>query len=94
MHDVAHDEIIDSYNKWAETYDSITNPTRILAVKVINKFLSEFRGKNIIEPGCGTGEITKLFVSHAEHVISFDNAYKMLKKARAKIKSDKVMFFL
>lgn len=88
--------IKESYNKWADQYDSNVNKTRdmegeklklILAQHVINN-----AWQSVLEIGCGTGKNTEWFVKHFEHVTSADFSEEMLAVAKAKINAVNVEF--
>lgn len=81
-----------SYNSWAEQYDTNENKTRDLDRKATIQILSKYEFENVLELGCGTGKNTKWLITKAKLVVGLDFSDEMLRKANAKIKSDKVKF--
>lgn len=81
-----------SYAKWSHTYDEVDNPTRDLDEKVVKKMLTNLKGKDVIEAGCGTGKNTIWLSGKAKSVTAFDFSKQMLNVARNKIKSANVKF--
>ncbi len=84
--------IRESYNKWAIQYDSNINKTRDLEGKILRTFLKEYKAKNILEIGCGTGKNTEWFVKNFNHVTSVDFSEEMLAVAKAKVIEANVKF--
>lgn len=82
----------ESYNIWAEVYDSAGNKTRDLEKIVAKNILSNYSFKKLIELGCGTGKNTEWLLEKADEIIALDFSKKMLAKASDKIKSKKVLF--
>ena len=60
------------YNNWADTYDTVENPTRDLDQVVTQTTLGDLRFKSILEIGCGTGKNTSLLAQIVERVQAFD----------------------
>lgn len=84
--------IDDSYNAWAESYDSMKNKTRDLEAEVLrNTFVNPHYG-NVLELGCGTGKNTGWLAEKADYVTAFDFSPMMMKKAREKIDAENVIF--
>lgn len=82
----------DSYNAWAESYDSMKNKTRDLEAEVLRQtFLNPHYG-NILELGCGTGKNTGWLAQKADHVTAFDFSKKMMDKAREKSDAENIIF--
>lgn len=82
----------ESYNTWADSYDSMNNKTRDLEAKVLrNTFLNPHYG-NILELGCGTGKNTGWLSEKADFVTAMDFSPKMIKKAKEKITAKNVNF--
>ncbi|MEN8123510.1 MAG: class I SAM-dependent methyltransferase [Bacteroidota bacterium] len=81
-----------AYNSWANIYDSNHNKTRDLDKVVTIKTLSNYQFDNVLELGCGTGKNTEWLVEHAKQIIGLDFSDEMLKKAKEKIRSNKVKF--
>ncbi|MBO6621213.1 MAG: class I SAM-dependent methyltransferase [Balneola sp.] len=84
--------IKESYNSWAEQYDSNKNKTRDLDIKSTIETLSRYNFKNVLELGCGTGKNTFWLLNKAERIIGLDFSTEMLKIAKEKVVSDKVEF--
>ncbi len=85
-------KIGDSYNSWAESYDSGENKTRDLEATVLrNTFLNPHYG-NILELGCGTGKNTGWLSEKADFVTALDISSRMIAKAKEKIKAENVTF--
>lgn len=84
--------ISDSYDSWANTYDSMQNKTRDLEAEVLrNTFLNPHYG-NILELGCGTGKNTGWLAEKADFVTAFDFSEKMISKAQEKVPAENVTF--
>lgn len=84
--------ISDSYNSWAESYDSMNNKTRDLEAEVLrNSFLNPHYA-NILELGCGTGKNTEWLSEKADFVTAIDFSKGMISKARKKISAENVTF--
>ena len=83
----------DLYDLWSETYDTVRNRTRDLE-KISLDWALGYVGKadHCIEIGCGTGKNTTVLLSKSNRVTSVDISPLMLKKANAKIHSDRVSF--
>jgi malonyl-CoA O-methyltransferase len=86
--------IRDAYTDWSATYDSDRNLTRDLDQRVARQELDRFRGKSILELGCGTGKNTPLLASIGERVHALDFSAGMIDKARAKVEALNVSFEL
>ncbi|WP_029037463.1 class I SAM-dependent DNA methyltransferase [Salinimicrobium xinjiangense] len=85
-------KIGDSYNAWADSYDSMKNKTRDLEGKVLRQtFLNPHYG-NILELGCGTGKNTGWLSEKADFVTALDISPKMIEIARKKITAENVTF--
>lgn len=81
-----------AYNSWAEQYDTNDNKTRDLDALATKETLSQYRFKNVLELGCGTGKNTLWLLDKAELIIGLDFSQEMLIIAREKIKDGKVEF--
>ena len=84
--------IAKAYNSWAEQYDTNDNKTRDLDKKATTETLSKYEFDNVIELGCGTGKNTEWLITKAKFIIGLDFSEEMLKKAKDKIKTEKVRF--
>ena len=85
-------DVRESYNRWAEIYDTNENKTRDLEATALRKTLSGNRFENILEIGCGTGKNTEWLADICEHVTAVDLSEEMLARAKDKIKSENVVF--
>ena len=78
-------DIRNSYNQWAEQYDSNANKTRDLEAKVLRETLCDFSFESCLEIGCGTGKNTVWLAEKAKQVLAVDLSEEMLAKAKKKI---------
>jgi ubiquinone/menaquinone biosynthesis C-methylase UbiE len=85
-------ETQDAYNNWAQTYDTVNNPTRDLEAKAIIMLIEPIHIGCILEIGCGTGKNTQWLKDHCNELIAVDFSEEMMKISREKIKDDKVRF--
>jgi ubiquinone/menaquinone biosynthesis C-methylase UbiE len=81
-----------AYNQWAESYDSVVNPTRDMDKKVMQSMLADLSFKKVLELGCGTGKNTAWLASKTDSVTAVDLSSEMLTRAREKTKADNVKF--
>ncbi len=84
--------IVDSYNQWAEQYDSSENKTRDLDRVATQETLSKYAFAKVLELGCGTGKNTAWLLEQGAEVIGLDFSEGMLEKAREKIQSPRANF--
>ena len=84
--------IQDAYTDWSITYDSDRNLTRDLDQLATKETLANRRYHNVLEVGCGTGKNTLLLTQLGERVCALDLSVGMLKQAKRKIQSDRVIF--
>jgi len=85
-------QIEQTYDVWAQQYDSCENPTRDLEKQVAQEYYANVQMNEVLEIGCGTGLNTALLTEKAEKVIALDFSIKMLEKAREKFKDKPVIF--
>jgi ubiquinone/menaquinone biosynthesis C-methylase UbiE len=85
-------DVEQAYNIWAGQYDSNHNKTRDLEAVALRETLSGFQFKNCLEIGCGTGKNTEWLLGIAAHITAVDFSEEMLLKAKAKIRSENVIF--
>ena len=85
--------IKEAYNSWANQYDSNNNKTRDLEAVSIRATLENIKFDTCLEIGCGTGKNTEWLLTKAKEILAIDLSEEMLLKAKAKIKSDKVLFY-
>lgn len=81
-----------AYNKWAETYDDVSNKTRDIEAVAFRKVLGNSKYKKVLELGCGTGKNTEWLINQTDDLTCVDFSEKMLKKAQEKMKSGNVKF--
>lgn len=84
----------DSYDSWANQYDTNFNKTRDLESICLQKILSGRNFHSVLEVGCGTGKNTAWLQERSMYLLGVDLSEEMLKKAKEKIKSPKVEFKL
>ena len=84
--------IKESYNSWANQYDTNNNKTRDVENIALQKVLSTIHFDYCLEVGCGTGKNTIWLMEKASNVLAIDFSVAMLEKAKEKISSDKVEF--
>ena len=82
----------EAYNQWSATYDTDENRTRDLDQVVTRQTLEGMRCESILEIGCGTGKNTLLLAEIGERVRALDISEGMLKRAKAKLDLDNVIF--
>ena len=85
-------DVKDSYNRWADQYDSNKNKTRDLEAFALRECLAALPFKTCLEMGCGTGKNTIWLLDKAELITAVDLSEEMLSRAKQKITSDKVSF--
>lgn len=84
--------IQDSYNRWADIYDTNKNLTRDLDTNVTRSLLTNQRFNSILELGCGTGKNTLFFAQIGKRVHALDFSEGMILKAKEKVLADNVRF--
>lgn len=82
----------DAYNHWAQTYDTVDNPTRDLEAIAIRTVLAPLKVDHTVEIGCGTGKNTKWLQERCRKLTAVDFSEEMMQIAKEKIKADKVQF--
>lgn len=80
---------MNSYKYLSEIYDKSMNLSGIDYNKWVEKIINLMRGKskdikNILELGCGTGNLTKKLLDKGYEVVGIDKSYEMLDIARQK----------
>ena len=81
-----------SYNYWAEQYDTNDNKTRDLEAIALRKTLSDISFDSVLEVGCGTGKNTIWLLEKAMQVTAVDLSEEMLARAKEKISTPHVQF--
>ncbi len=75
---------IDTYNMIASEYDNEYG-TDYSDAPYIDKFLESLNGKEILNIGCGLGNLTNYMNEHGFNVIGIDLSNEMLKIAKSQI---------
>lgn len=81
-----------AYTEWSATYDIDRNRTRDLDEQVTRRVLGMLRCNRILEIGCGTGKNTAFLAGIGRSVLALDFSEGMIKRARAKVLHEHVMF--
>ena len=77
--------VTDAYEIWSESYDTDPNPLLALEERYFLASMEKFRGKDIVELGCGTGRWLKLLEDiRPRSLMGVDLSLPMLEKARMK----------
>lgn len=76
--------IRESYNEWADQYDTNANKTRDLEAVALKQMLGKITFENVLEIGCGTGKNSIWLNEKAKHLTAVDFSEKMLAKAKEK----------
>ncbi len=84
--------IRESYNAWADQYDTNANKTRDLEAVALRQMLGKITFKNVLEIGCGTGKNSIWLNEKAKHLTAVDFSEKMLAKAKEKPELKNVNF--
>ena len=85
-------DVEESYNNWADQYDTNLNKTRDLEAFALKECLANISFESCLEVGCGTGKNTAWLLTKAQHITAIDLSVEMLSKAKEKIVSEKVNF--
>ncbi len=85
----------DIYSRHADSYDELVSHEdyrRNLAVRLDELF--DFMGKSCIEPGTGTGRLTRMYIEKAASTLCLDLSPHMLERAALNLASyrDKIVF--
>jgi ubiquinone/menaquinone biosynthesis C-methylase UbiE len=75
-------EVAAAYDRWAESYDWVENPTRDLDAAAMRAQNFALAGATIVEAGCGTGKNTVWLAAQARFVTALDFSETMLERAR------------
>ena len=81
-----------SYDLWANQYDSNENKTRDLEKVALREILGPLTFKHCLEIGCGTGKNTVWLAQKSDELTAVDLSANMLEKARGKVPQDNVIF--
>lgn len=75
-----------AYDRWAPSYDAYPNPTVAMARMALERDITDVKGLNIFEFGCGTGEnLHSLGGKGAGSLTGVDVSEGMLTVARARL---------
>ncbi|MGC9334508.1 MAG: class I SAM-dependent methyltransferase, partial [Anaerolineae bacterium] len=85
-------DVAAAYDRWAAAYDADGNPTRDLNALALRRQAFGWRGRAVLEVGCGTGLNTAWLAGRAGQVIAVDVSQGMLARARERISSAGVQF--
>jgi ubiquinone/menaquinone biosynthesis C-methylase UbiE len=85
-------DVKESYNNWADQYDTNTNKTRDLEALALKECLPNILFESCLEIGCGTGKNTAWLLTKAQDITAVDLSVEMLSKAKEKVQSDRVNF--
>lgn len=81
-----------AYQHWANSYDSVVNPTRDLDARVMREKFANRRFERVLELGCGTGKNTPLLAGIAKELVAMDFSPAMLEIAQAKVQATNLRF--
>ena len=82
--DIDHVSTRDGYDRWAEIYDGEGNPLVAMEEPHVDALLSDVRGLNVLDLGCGTGRHTVRLTKQGANVTAIDFSEGMLARARKK----------
>ena len=85
--------IRDSYDSWAESYDSMINKTRDLEGEVLRNTMMNPHYGNIVELGSGTGKNTDWLAKKADNVIALDFSRSMIARAEKRLTGKNIQLF-
>jgi ubiquinone/menaquinone biosynthesis C-methylase UbiE len=85
MTSTQHLGVKEAYDRWAATYDTTDNPMVYAATHALAAGLSNVRGLDCVEFGCGTGRnLAAMALAGARTIKGFDLSPAMLEIARAR----------
>ena len=74
---------LEGYNLWANTYNKESNPIKDLSDKLVEKFLPDLEGKNVLDAGCGSGKFCLIAEkNNASKILGIDLSPKMIELTR------------
>lgn len=82
----------EGYDLWAEIYDVEGNPLIALEESVVDQYLGDIRGLDVIDLGCGTGRHSLRLAAAGARVTAVDFSRRMVEKAESKPGWDRVRF--
>jgi ubiquinone/menaquinone biosynthesis C-methylase UbiE/cytosine/adenosine deaminase-related metal-dependent hydrolase len=75
------------FNRWAQVYDSQSNPLLLLEERIATPVLPPVSGGNVLDVGCGTGRwLTHLEALNPASLTGIDCSTTMLERAREKVR--------
>ncbi len=74
-----------AYDKWAESYDVMSNKTRDLDLMASSENLCRVHCHTILEIGCGTGKNTQWLSSRCSRLVAVDFSEAMMSIAKQKV---------
>jgi len=76
------------FSRWAQVYDTQSNPLLLLEGRTAASVLPPLHGGNVLDVGCGTGRwLTHLETLHPASLLGIDCSKVMLQRAREKVLS-------
>lgn len=81
------------YHEFAEYYDQLMDLDYADFLATWHQ-LSDFEGRDVLEYGCGTGNMTQLLLPLVNSIDALDRSAAMLMRAQQKISSPKCRFYL
>lgn len=74
---------LEGYNLWAHTYNEESNPIKNLSDQMVEKFLPDLAGKNVLDAGCGSGKFCLIAEkNNASKILGIDLSPKMIELTR------------
>jgi ubiquinone/menaquinone biosynthesis C-methylase UbiE len=77
--------VAEDYDRWAASYDTMTNQTRDLDALVMRRASLCIEGRDVLEIGAGTGKNTVWLGATAHSVVAMDFSAGMLARARERV---------
>ena len=85
--------LLEAYDRWAATYDSIDNPLMALSAAVLAERQAIFDGATVLELGCGTARNGVLaLAAGARGYLGVDGSPGMLARARERLDDPRASF--
>ena len=82
----------DGYDRWALVYDHDANPLPALEEPHVRAALTDVRGLDVVDLGCGTGRHSAWLAAAGARVTAIDFSSGMLARARGKVDPAAVRF--
>jgi len=80
------------YDRWAVVYDHDLNPLPALEEPLVRAAMSDVRGQQVLDLGCGTGRHALWLANAGANVTAVDFSMGMLDEARRKPGAEKIRF--